>query len=308
MYKNILFLDSGSDITYNYIKWVKQVPGVKFTIACDMNKYSPSLCLADVGIVTPIATSKEYPRVIQNIVDKYQIDYIFPLFENGFENLKKVNANFGVDLDSAILCRDKYKFYLRCKDLGIPVPQTFMLNEYQDSGRYPMYVKPRIGSGGKNNFVVKMQSELEGLKSFLNESLQNYIIQEFLEGPHWGADVLAENNEVITVVTRKTLGKTYRVETIQNNALIEFSKKVQKLLQIKKIFNIEVFEVSPNNFVINEINGRMGGNCICSSLAGCDIVSYLITKDKKYLGEVKNGSYAIYADQVKLNLNNTENA
>lgn len=166
------------------------------------------------------------------------------------------------------------------------------LKDYTNQLSFPVYGKPRKGDGGMKNYKIETEQELEGIRLLFAKDNSEFIIQEYLQGEHWAADVVVEDGVVQCVCTRKSLGKVYRVEVLQNPALVEYCHEVQRKLGIKKIFNIEVFETSQGVFVINEINARMGGNCIASCLAGCDIVSYLITQDKNYLKTPAHKAYS----------------
>jgi len=64
------------------------------------------------------------------------------------------------------------------------------------------------------------------------------IVQEFLEGQHWAADVVVNEGKIQTVVTRKTLGRVYRVEVVENQEFAEFCKEIQHKLGINRIFNL----------------------------------------------------------------------
>lgn len=243
---------------------------------------------------------KDFVPSFQKVIDDYQIDYVFPFIEVGHRAMQQVNANFGCDLIAGELCKDKYNFYNKCREVGLNVPETYLLKDYNNQFEFPLYVKPHSGDGSKDNYEINNQNQLEGLKLLYPERMDDFMVQELLRGQHWAADVVVENDQVITVVTRKTLGKIYRVEVVDNPALVEYCKVIQKKLDIKKIFNVEVFETSKDNFIINEINARMGGNCITSCLAGCDIISYLVTGDREYLQEPNPGIYTFGYERYKL--------
>lgn len=288
MYKRILFLGAGSCIGPEFIKRIKKVPGVELVVAVDSDRYASGFAVADFSEVVPKAVEPGFVQSIQKIVEKYNIDYVFPFIEFGQKQLMEVKANFGSDLIAGALCKDKCEFYKKCKEVGLPVPKTYLLSEYREQLSFPVYVKPRAGDGSKENYKIENKDELLGVRYLYQKRKDGFLVQEFLNGQHWAADVVVEDGEVVTVVTRKTLGKVYQIEVVDKKSLKDFCVLVQSKLKINKIFNIEVFEVEKDKFVINEINARAGGNCIASCLAGCDIISYLITLDKKYLNKPEN--------------------
>ena len=304
MYKRILFFQAGSVIGPEYIKLIKSIPGVEFVVAVDKDPLAPGLFVADYGEVAPGVNDEGFAERIQQIVDKYKIDYFFPFVELGHHELLKVNANFGCDLEAGELCKDKYLFYKKCEEVGLPVPKSYLLKDYTNQLGFPVYGKPRKGDGGMKNYKIDNERELEGVRHLFAKDDSEFIIQEYLTGHHWAADVVVEDGEVVFVATRRTLGRVYRVEVLENAALVEFCHEVQKKLGIKKIFNLEVFETSEGKFVINEINARMGGNCIASCLAGCDIVSYLITQDRTHLKTPEHKAYSYCYSRVEIDTPN----
>ncbi|PIY17796.1 hypothetical protein COZ14_01955 [Candidatus Dojkabacteria bacterium CG_4_10_14_3_um_filter_Dojkabacteria_WS6_41_9] len=302
MYKRILFLQAGSVVGPEYIKLIKQIPGVELIVAADSDPLASGLFIADVGVVIPRASEPGFATKVQQVIDQYQIDFVFPFLEYGHKELLAVNANFGCDLAAGVWCKDKYLFYQKCQKLGISVPKTYLLKDFTTQLELPVYVKPRKGDGAKDNFKITSEKELDGLKKLFEDSSTEFIVQELLEGPHWAADVVVNNGEIQAVATRKTLGRVYRVEVVENQAFAEFCKGIQKILGINKIFNVEAFEVSTGKFVINEINARIGGNGIASCMAGCDIVSYLITNEKSFLAKPLHKAYAYCYSRVEVKL------
>jgi carbamoyl-phosphate synthase large subunit len=301
--KNILVLEAGGPCGISCIKILKKNSSVNI-VAADMSKYAAGFQIADVAIVVPSSSNKTFADAIQKIVFKYKIDLIIPSFEYGYNVLKKINAPFVLDFDSAILCKDKLKFMEFCQKHHLPSPKTKLL-KLENGWGFPAYIKPRNGAGSRDNYVANNESELKGLCSYLKE-YQNFIIQDFLRGDHWNVDILVDQGKFISAVPRKDLvqkaGNCITVEVRNYEQLINFSKLVQETVNIKSPFNLEVFETSPGNFVINEINVRFGGGIIFSAMAGVDMVSYLVNKDKSNIGTIKEGIYTRYYEETFVDL------
>ena len=121
---------------------------------------------------------------------------------------------------------------------------------------------------------------------------------------HWNVDVLVVNGEYKCAIPRKDLrqkeGNCITVSVEDNEPLIRFSQEVQQKLNIMSPFNLEVFEHN-GKFTINEINVRFGGGVIFGALSGVDIVSYVVTKDESYLGELRNATYSRYYEEIEVN-------
>jgi len=299
-YKKILILEAGGAAAISAIKLLRD-KNFLYLIAADMDPNAAGLYLADKGIVVPPAFDDKFARSIQNIIEKYKIDLILPTFENGFEQLKMISGPFITDFDAAIKCKDKLHFFMECKKLGLPVPYTVPLNELKERCSFPKYIKPRFGSGSKDNYVINNFKQLRLIRELIGSTGQ-FIVQDLLKGDHWNVDVLVFEGKFLRAIPRRDIkqkeGNCLIVEVKEYPELIEFSKMVQRILSIKSVFNLEVFEVKPKKFVINEINVRFGGGVIFGALSGCDIVSYLVTGEKGYLGKLKKAIYSRYYEEI----------
>lgn len=301
--KNILILEAGGPCAMSAIKILKKKPKYRL-IGADMDPNASGLQVVDVAVTVPPSQDSSFPEVISNIIQMYQVDLVLPTFENGFKQLKHLNNDALItDFESALLCKDKYVFNVRCEEVGLPVPSTWLLDEFSSEVPYPIYIKPRSGVGSRNNFTAKNAQELDAIKLLIGDT-SDYIVQELLSGDHWNVDVLVDKGEYVCSVCRRDLkqkdGNCFTVEIRNYAVLEEFAKNVATQLNIKSIFNLEVFEVTSGEFVINEINVRFGGGIIFGALAGRDFVSYLVTKDKSYLAPCKEAIYTRYYEEIEI--------
>lgn len=300
-YKNILILEAGGPCAVSCIKLLKQSTQVR-TIAADMDPYAAGLYLADEKEVIPSVDSEFFSTSISNVLSKHNINAIFPTFENGLVPLSEVKANFLIDFKSALLCKDQLVFCNLCKEKNLPIPKTITLQDWKSIEKYPQFIKPRFGVGSRDNFIIH-NSEMM-LKFYeLYGDKEDFITQDFLEGDHWNVDVLVEDGEFVCAVPRRDIrqksGNPVIVEVVDYKELSRFSCLVQQALSIKSVFNLEVFEVDNGKFVINEINVRFGGGIIFSALAGCDMVSYLATGNRKFISDPKNMIISRYFEEVQ---------
>jgi carbamoylphosphate synthase large subunit len=302
--KTVLILEAGGPCGISCLKIISRLENVRM-IAADMSQYASGLQLADTSIIIPPANHPDFLSSIETIITKYSVDLVIPCFEFGFHQLAHKKHPFITDFQSAIACKDKLEFYNKCLHLQLPHPKTDLLNKIFTPS-FPLYIKPRFGVGSRDNYVIADAQKLLNLKTFLDDHCDLYIAQELLTGVHWNVDVLVYNNKFITAVPRKDLvqksGNCITVEVESYQPLIEFSRLVQTKLQILSPFNLEVFEISPGKFVINEINVRFGGGIIFSALAGIDMVSYLIDQNPDRISSLKEGIYSRYYEEIPINL------
>jgi len=301
MEKNVLVLESGGPAAISCIKIIKKNLNDIKIFAADMDLHSAGFQLSDVSLVVSPSNTKQYPQEIEEVVNRHNIDLIIPCFEYGYTELAKIDAPFVNDFSSAILCKDKLKFYKECTKLKLPVPKTYLLNKKAIDNTYPLYIKPRYGVGSRDNYKVESREQANAIMRYL-EGKGDFLAQKFLVGKHWNVDVFADSNGFISSIERRDIkqkeGNCITVEVMSNSSLSNFAREVQEKLDIRSPFNLEVFEVEKENYIINEINVRFGGGIIFGALAGRDFVSYLITKDSKYLGPIERAIYTRYYKEI----------
>ncbi|NJD76553.1 MAG: ATP-grasp domain-containing protein [Candidatus Methanoperedens sp.] len=115
----------------------------------------------------------------------------------GFENLRFKNS---LNNKPGIMekTNDKLNISEKFLSMGIPHPQTSMLKN--PSGlEFPLMVKPRFGSGGIKNTLVKNEEELALFSQENNPG--EFIAQEFIEGIPCSASLIStgEDSEIVAL-------------------------------------------------------------------------------------------------------------
>ena len=164
--KKILVLEAGGPCGISCIKLLRKNKIGK-VIAADMDSYSPAFLLADSGYVVPASASPDFMVRLVEIVEKENIDIIMPTFEHGHE--KMINTEglpFVTDFPSAILCKDKLLFNQKCIEVGLPVPITNLMSQVLTT-ESPVYIKPRVGVGTRNNCVANMNEDYLRIRNYI---------------------------------------------------------------------------------------------------------------------------------------------
>jgi predicted ATP-grasp superfamily ATP-dependent carboligase len=97
---------------------------------------------------------------------------------------------------------DKLKIARKLASMDIPHPATESLPDVK-SKVFPLMIKPRSGSGGILNIVVRDEEELEDLKS--RKDASNYVAQEFIEGIPCSASLICTRDDAIVVALNEQL-------------------------------------------------------------------------------------------------------
>lgn len=119
----------------------------------------------------------------------------------GFENLKFKNT-FINPQEVMEEVGDKSKLPKKLESMGIPHPETESINRAEGLG-FPLMVKPKSGSGGMRNMIVRNEEELNLFKE--REDAGEFIAQEFVEGIPCSASVISTADDAVVVALNEQL-------------------------------------------------------------------------------------------------------
>ena len=248
-------------------------------ISVDIDTLSAGLYLSNAHYIVPSSSHQSFiPRILQ-ICKKENIRLVVPtrngellLFAKNKEKFRKNGVEILVsDPDVIEICNDKYRFYQFLVQEGIPTPKTFLPDQViYASMEYPLIVKPRYGSGSKNTFKVKDQSELKFFLDYVPES----VVQEFVKGKEYTVDLLSDfDGNVVTVIPRERIetvgGESFKGKTVKDYRMITCAKELAERLgsighiTIQCLVNEEVIK-----FI--EVNPRFGGGATLGIAAGAN--------------------------------------
>lgn len=315
---NILILSVG---TRNLLVSYFMKSGFDKVIATDASDLAPALQCASVHYIVPRITDSNYINVIKDICIKENVNVILPLFEDELTLISKnkdVFLDLGIkvvvsDLNSVLLCRDKYLFYEKLKDNNIPVLKTF--SNYKDFKLaynnseidFPVFLKPRSGCGSIDSFKA---NNMDFVNAVLNNYDEDFIIQEFSKGTEYGVDVYIDliSNEPASMFIKKKLrmrsGETEKSISVINPEVEELVLRVLKIFNLKGPIDIDLFEIN-GKYYVSEINPRFGGGYPHAYLCGVDFPKFILKNAnskqcEKLLHNYKDGVIALKTQNIIL--------
>ena len=255
-------------------------------ITTDINPLAPSLYFSDKVYVVPPSTDPDYPYVIRSIALKEHVDLIFPLTDLDIPILSRIKQDvqqYGirtvvVDEMAAEITSDKLLTYKYFKDSGIPTPKSWTPSEIleQRDINFPLFIKPRFGSAGKQTFRIDNQEQLE----FFIHYIDKPIIQEFLPGPEVTTDIVCDfSGNVLGIVSRQRLevrgGEVSKGKTIYDSSIIKYASMIARSLNAVGPITIQSIYKEGTPF-FTEINARFGGGAPLGFAAGVDAPKWLL--------------------------------
>ena len=315
---NILFTSVGRRC--ELLKDFRKTLGDKLKIVVtDNSPYAPAPAFADVVYRVPLINDITYISTILEICKNEKIDAITTLIDPEISILADHRAEFdelGVEVlapykETADLCFDKYEMFKYLKEKGVPTVLTFgSFADFKDAYdrneiKFPVFVKPRTGSGSVGARKVESLELLEELTA-RDTSL---IIQEFMDGKDMDADVYVDTftHEPVAIFSKKkistTIGGANKTISFKDEALFEFVKNAMKHFKFNGPLDMDLF-YKDGQYYLSEINPRFGGAYLHAYGAGVDFPKLIYTNvvEKKandpIIGEYEENVCMLMYDSV----------
>ncbi len=240
-------------------------------------------------IILPRGESPDFTHRVFELCQKHQIELLLPTVDSELDVLAASSAMFldhGIKLplssvEALKICRDKYLLLNHCKG-SVPIPEYTLLTEETTftSGKFPLFAKPRRGSGSNGAMRVESSHDLSKIPKD-----GSYLIQELLPGAEYSVDVYIQSSgQPLACVPRLRMkidsGVAVAARTQKLPALEAMALAVAKTVDIRYVANIQFKADSAGQFKLLEINPRFPGTLPLTAAAGIDIPKLLI-KDIK---------------------------
>ena len=316
---NILILSAGTrNKIVQYFK--KELNGEGRVIATDCSNLAPAIYEADKYYIVPRITDENYINIILDICKKEEIDTLISLIDpelsliaKNVERFKEIGVKPIIsDYDKVEMCFDKYKMYKFLVQNNFRTPKSYISKEafLEDLKKkeivFPVFVKPVKGSASININKISNEEELE----VIWKQADNLVIQEFMDGQEYGADVYIDmiSEEPIAIFTKKKIkmraGETDKSVSVKDERLFDLIKSFIEKAEFKGIIDIDIFEIN-GEYYISEVNPRFGGGYPHAYECGVNVPKMIInnieekTNDEE-IGKYKDNIYMVKYNEVKV--------
>jgi carbamoyl-phosphate synthase large subunit len=266
----------------NTIKSLKMAGFGGKILATDSSSLSAGFFMADINEIIPQADEDSFLDRLFHIVKMYQVEVLMPSSGSDIypysENRKQL-AEMGAeaivsDRDKLEICRDKM---LTFQTLSNKFVLPFTTAESDKIGAFPVLAKPRFGKGSRGIVKIDDESDLRYIKS----KRDDLVFQEYLPGTEYTVDVLSDlDGKPIIAVPRIRMqtkaGISTKGRVLRDPALEMDCMKIAELVGIRGPCCMQMKESAEGRLKLIEINPRMGGGTIFTSLAGANFPAMLL--------------------------------
>ena len=276
-------------------------------VATDSSYLSPGFFMCDVNEVIPEAENHFFIDRLSDIVSKHHVNMLLPT--SGFdiypysefrEQLMKSGAYPVVsDKDSLVTCRDKMLTFER---LSRKFDLPFTTTDPSEINSFPIVAKPRYGKGSRDIMILNDSDDLR----YVTSKMMDLIFQEFLPGTEYTIDVLSNlEKKALLAVPRIRIQTKAGISTkgriIRNKKLESDSKQIADFIGIRGPCCIQMKEDANGTMKLVEINPRMGGGTIFTTLAGANFPIMLIDmleNKKVHIPEIQEITVIRYYEEI----------
>ncbi|HMF27341.1 MAG TPA: ATP-grasp domain-containing protein, partial [Candidatus Cybelea sp.] len=228
--RRVMITAAGTVTAQSLIKALRDDARAEFIAAGDMNPLCATRAFVDEFVLLPPAGEPDFASHCLEAAKRLRIDLLVPLIvESEFLPLDDARAHFesiGCRLllpprEIVVRAGDKLEFATYLREIGVPGPLTVAYSAEMTVERFPVYLKPRRGSGSVGT------ARIESLHS-LREAARGrteLIVQEAVEGTEFTVDCFAAApGRVVAAVPRERIaikagvsvkGRTYRHPVIE---------------------------------------------------------------------------------------------
>jgi carbamoyl-phosphate synthase large subunit len=266
----------------NTIKSLKMAGFGGKILATDSSSLSAGFFMADVNEVIPEADDHSFVDRLFHIVKMYQVEVLMP--SSGFdiypysENRKQL-AEMGAeaivsDRDKLEICRDKMLTFQTLSDKFV---LPFTTEEPNKIHIFPVLAKPRFGKGSRGIVKIDDESDLR----YIISKRDDLVFQEYLPGTEYTVDVLSDlNGKPLIAVPRIRMqtkaGISTKGRVLRDPALEIDCMKIAEYIGIRGPCCMQMKESAEGRLKLIEVNPRMGGGTIFTSLAGANFPALLL--------------------------------
>ena len=255
-------------------------------IATDNSEIVPALYLADKKYLVPRIDSEGYIERVLEIAKENEVKAITTLIDPEIEILAANRELFiknGIiplcpSKETAAYCFDKYEMYKYLRKNNIRTVLTYDNIDEMKAGlekgeiSFPVFIKPRTGSGSVGIHKVEDLSELE---AYLQEGKYDYIIQEFMNCRDCDADVYIDcySHKPVAAFAKNKLetkiGGASKTISFKDEKLFKFIEEICSIFEFNGPVDMD-FWYRDGEYYLSEVNPRFGGAYLHAYGAGVD--------------------------------------
>ena len=265
--KNILVFPCGSEIALEVHRSLQYSTHFRLIGANSIDDHGRFVFETYIGGL-PFVTNPAIIPELRKIIQRYNIDAIYPAMDSVIYHLKTKEK----DLGCKEMCLSKLKTYKRLKGI-IPVPNLYHV---EDEFEYPVFLKPEIGYSAHGTKKVNNKTEL--LQHLQDEP--TCLIMDYLPGEEYTVDCFTDRHRNLLfsgVRIRKRISNGISVNTLpfagDTTEFTQIIEAINATIPMRGAWFTQLKRDKDGHLVLMEIAARFGGSSSLFRAQGVNFAS-----------------------------------
>jgi hypothetical protein len=266
---NILIFPCGAENAIGIHNALKYNVNFKVFGASSRDDYGKHVFKNYIGGI-PFISDERFIKIFNQILIKNNIDIIFPTHDTVSlffaQNREIIKAKIAVpDVETAKICRDKSETYKLFKDYSY-CPKLYGW----EAPPFPVFVKPKIGEGGKQTALIKTQEDLLPFK----KEKSKFLIVELLPGDEITVDCFTDRHGKLRFSGPRTRSRVFGGISVQSRTLlltdeIKFiAESINSELKLRGLWFFQLKKDFNDHYKLLEISVRTSSTMVLYSSLG----------------------------------------
>lgn len=304
MKRNILVFPCGSEIAleiYHSLKYNNHFNLIGGSSVSDHGRFVYKNYIGDL----PFFDSDDFQNALIKIILEHKIDAIYPAMDSVAVKLKELERVLpclviGSSVSTTTICGSKLLTYQSLQSV-IPIP-GYVADASQVT-EFPVFIKPTIGYGSRNQAIARNEDEL---KSFVSKNLDvKLLFCEFLPGVEFTVDCFSNKNFELQYSKprlRSRVSNGISVNTYEylehSSKINDYALKINNILQPRGAWFFQMKLDRHGHPRLLEVASRLGGSSSLFRMKGINFAALTLYD---YFGvevELLENKYGVELDRA----------
>lgn len=303
---NLLVFPCGTEIALEIHRSLKSVPFINLFGASSVPDHG-KFVFANYTEELPFITDEHFMEKLNQIIEKNNIQFIFPAYDSVGLFLSEHRENLKAELlisphEAVDICRDKLKTYrfLEGEDF---VPQYWTTPE--EVRQYPVFIKPSVGQGSQGARKVENREELVRC---LTERKEQQAICEYLEGAEYTVDCFTDRFKRLRYAAFRTRSRIRNGISVHSELLPMpdevslIAKRINELLPMRGVWFFQVKKDRRGRYKLMEIATRVAGTMCTERAVGVNLPLLTLYDAMEYDVEISRQFDGVQVDRALYNV------
>ncbi len=302
---NVLVFPCGSEVGLEINKSLKDISFITLYGGSSVADHGEWEYENYIGTI-PYITDDHFVEKLNEIIDRYHIDYIFPAFDAAVLKLSECRDDLHAEVltsskEAVQTCRSKEKTYRKLAGAYF-LPKVYLSPD--EVKEYPVLMKPAVGQGGQG---VKLIPDEETLRFELGHRAEKQVVCEYLPGMEYTVDCFTDRYGMLKYCAHRSRRRIKNGISV-NSVLEPESEEVQKIakeinsrMNFRGVWFFQLKLSKNNEYRLMEAATRVAGTMCVERARGVNLPLLTVFDGMGYDVEIQPEFNSVETDRALSN-------